>query len=163
MPNNVMTEMCAILKNYFLVDYMEPSKRIHYDTFTIANGDIDLSFLQDGQYFRVVGSVFNDGVWQYVDGRAHPSVSMNMTDETFEGAIWAMSVPPDVVQLSNDISDWIANNSSALNSPYTSESFGGYSYTKASGGGSSGNPSAAYGWQDQFASRLAPYRRLSVL
>lgn len=162
MPNNVMTEMCAILKNYFLVDYMEPSKRIHYDTFTIANGDIDLSFLQDGQYFRVVGSVFNDGVWQYVDGRAHPGVSMNMTDETFKGAVWAMSVPPDVVQLSNDISDWITNNSSALNSPFTSESFGGYSYTKASGG-SGGSGSSAYSWQDQFAARLAPYRRLSVL
>lgn len=160
---NMMTELCAYLKNYFLVDYLNPDERIHYGTFTITDGQIEpLSFLQPGQYFRVVGSVFNDGVWEYTeDSNAEPYGTM--TSETFTGAIWAMSVPSEVVALSNEIGEWIETNSTALNSPYQSESFGGYSYAKASGGGSSGNPSAAYGWQDQFASRLAPYRRLSVL
>lgn len=151
----MLTELCAYLKNYFLVDYLHPEERIHYGTFTIENAQLEsLPFLSDGQYFRVVGSLFNDGVYKYG--------SDQLVDETFTGAIWAMSVPPDVVTLADDITEWIEANSKSLNSPYQSESFGGYSYSKSSGG-SSGNSSAAYGWQDQFASRLAPYRRLSVL
>lgn len=156
----MLTELCAYLHNYFLADYSTPDRYIHHGTFTIADGQIqDLSFLQPGQYFRVIGSVFNDGVWQYQPtGGALP-----MTDETFEGTIWAMSVPPAVITLAADIDTWLADNASALNSPYQSESFGGYSYTKRSGSGSGNSSSDAYSWQDQFASRLAPYRRLSVL
>ena len=151
----MLTQICAYLRNYFLVDYLNPEERIHYGTYTIKNGQIEeLPFLQENQYFRVVGSAFNDGVYKYG--------SDPLVDETFTGAIWAMSVPPDVVTLADDITEWIEANSKSLNSPYQSESFGGYSYSKSSGG-SSGNPSAAYGWQDQFAIRLAPYRRLSVL
>jgi hypothetical protein len=74
-----------------------------------------------------------------------------------------MSVPPAVLALAEEIDTWRAANADALSSPYQSESFGGYSYSKASGGGAGGSGSAAYGWQDQFAARLAPYRRLSVL
>lgn len=153
----MLTELCAYLRNYFLVDYLHPEERIHYGTYTIEQGQFveSLPFLSDGQYFRVVGSLFNDGVHCY--GKDE------LMDEIFTGAIWVMSVPPDVLALANEIADWVAQNSATLNSPYQSESFGGYSYTKASGGGSSGNQTAAYSWQDQFASRLAPYRRLSVL
>lgn len=153
----MLTELCAYLKNYFLVDYLHPEERIHYGTFTINQGQFaeSLSFLSEGQYFRIVGSLFNDGV--YCLGKDE------LMDETFTGAIWAMSIPPEVSALADDISAWITANSQSLSSPYQSESFGGYSYSKSSGGGSSGNPSAAYSWQDQFASRLAPYRRLSVL
>lgn len=153
----MLTELCAYLKNYFLVDYLHPEERIHYGTYTIEQGHFveSLSFLSEGQYFRIVGSLFNDGV--YCLGKDE------LMDETFTGAIWAMSIPPEVSALADDISAWITANSQSLSSPYQSESFGGYSYSKSSGGGSSGNPSAAYSWQDQFASRLAPYRRLSVL
>jgi hypothetical protein len=153
----MLTELCAYLRNYFLVDYLHPEERIHYGTYTIEQGHFveSPSFLSDGQYFRIVGSLFNDGVYCY--GKDE------LMDETFTGSIWAMSVPPEVSALANDISAWIVANSQSLSSPYQSESFGGYSYSKSSGGGSSGNPSAAYSWQDQFASRLAPYRRLSVL
>ena len=44
-------------------------------------------------------------------------------------------------------------------SPYTSESFDGYSYSK--GGNSKGG--TATSWQSQFADRLKPYRRLYVI
>lgn len=152
----MLTELCAYLKNYFLVDYLHPENRIHYGTFSVSDGNIEeLPFLSAGQYFRVVGSLFNDGVYRYG--------SDALIDETFTGAIWAMSVPPEVVALADEIATWQTENASALSGPYQSESFGGYSYSKASGGGSGGNTSAAYGWQDQFANRLAPYRRLSVL
>ena len=146
----MLTELCAELKNYFLRDR---DADIHYGEYTISGGGVDLPFLLDGQYFRIVGSVLNDGVYQY-------PVS-NLSDETFDGAIWAMAVPPAVVELSEEIDAWIENNAATLSSPYTSESFGGYSYTKASGGSSSGG--GAYGWTDQFATRLAKWRRLSVL
>ena len=145
----MLTELCAELKNYFLRDR---EADIHYGEYTISGGSIDLPFLLDGQYFRIVGSVLNDGVYQYP--------VYGLTDEEFTGAVWAMAVPPAVVALADDIEAWNENNADALASPYTSESFGGYSYTKASGNAESGG---AYSWKDQFASRLTKWRRLSVL
>lgn len=146
----MLTELCDELKNYFLRDR---DADIHYGEYTISDGSIVLPFLRTGQYFRIVGSVLNDGVYQYpADGFA---------DEVFTGAVWAMAVPPSVVALSADIDEWNEKNADALSSPYTSESFGGYSYTKASG--ASANGSGAYTWRDQFASRLSKWRRLSVL
>jgi hypothetical protein len=145
----MLTELCAELKNYFLRDR---EADIHYGEYTISGGSIDLPFLLNGQYFRIVGSVLNDGVYQYpVNG---------LTDEVFTGAVWAMAVPPAVVALAADIEAWNEKNAETLASPYTSESFGGYSYTKASGSSASGGE---YSWKDQFASRLAKWRRLSVL
>jgi len=152
----MLTQICAYLKNYFLVDYLNPDERIHYGTFTISNGQIeDLPFLDQNQYFRVVGSVFNDGVHKYGADA--------LVDETFTGAIWAISVPPDVIALSSEIESWIENNASAVAGPYQSESFGGYSYSLKGGSSTSGPGADVFGWQAQFAARLAPYRRLSVL
>lgn len=144
----MLTELCAELKNYFLRDQ---SRDIHSGTFEISEGSIDLSFLINGQYFRIVGSIRNDGVYKYP--------AYGLRDETFTGAIWAMAVPPTVVELAADIEKWTLDNAETLNSPYTSESFGGYSYSKASGA----NGVGAYSWRDQFASRLSKWRRLSVL
>lgn len=156
----MLTELCAYLRNYFLADNLKPDKYIHHGTFTVAGGQMQaLSFLVSGQYFRVIGSVFNDGVWQYRPAGEAPA----MKDETFDGTIWAMSVPGDVLDLANEIEDWRAANADALSSPYQSESFGGYSYSKASGGGVGGSGSGAYGWQDQFAARLAPYKRRAAV
>ena len=138
----MLTELCAELRNYFEV----PNGR-HFGKFTISGGSIaPLEFLQEGQYFRIVGSVFNDGVYQY------PAASL--TDEVFEGAVWAMAVPPTLIALAAEIEAY--NDSDAGKaSPYTSESFGGYSYTKATD--ASGSP---IGWQKAFASRLNKWRKL---
>ena len=144
----MLTELCAELKNYFLRDQ---SRDIHSGTFEISEGSIDLPFLIEGQYFRIVGSILNDGVYCYP--------AYNLADETFTGAIWSMAVPPAVISLADEIEDWTSANAETLNSPYTSESFGGYSYSKASGA----NGVGAYSWRDQFASRLSKWRRLSVL
>ena len=77
----MLTELLAEIRNYFEV----PNGR-HFGKFTISGESIaPLDFLQEGQYFRIVGSVFNDGVYQY------PATSL--TDEVFEGAVWAMSLP----------------------------------------------------------------------
>jgi hypothetical protein len=149
----MLTELCAELKNYFLRDR---EADIHYGEYTISGGSIDLPFLIAGQYFRIVGSVLNDGVYQYpTDGLA---------DEVFTGAVWAMAVPPAVIALAADIEAWrnkYESVDSMAMSPFTSETMPNvYSYTKESTNSANGGLS---GWQKQFSSRLAKYRRLSVL
>ena len=87
----MLTELCAELRNYSEV----PNGR-HFGKFEISGGRIaPLDFLQDGQYFRIIGSVFNDGVHQYP--------VPDLTDEVFNGAVWAMAVPPAVIDLSAEI------------------------------------------------------------
>ena len=138
----ILTEICAELRNYFEV----PNGR-HFGKFEISGGSIaPLDFLQDGQYFRIVGSVFNDGVYQY------PATSL--TDEVFEGAVWAMAVPPTLIALSAEIEEY--NKSAGKPSVYTSESYpNGYSYTRATD--ANGVPLS---WQKAFASRLSKWRKL---
>ena len=135
-----LTNLCAELRNYF-----ETEKR--FGTFTISGGSISPSdFLQDGQYFRIVGSVFNDGVYR------HPA--HDLTDETFKGAVWAMSVPPAVIELLQKIQEFEA---AAANTPtaYISESFGGYTYTKATD--ENGLPA---GWRSVFKNELKRWGKL---
>ena len=135
-----LTNLCAEIRNYF-----ETEKR--FGTFTISDGSISPSnFLQSGQYYRIVGSVFNDGVHR------HPA--HDLTDETFDGAVWAMAVPPAVVELLQKIQEF---ETATANAPtaYTSESFGGYSYTKATD--ENGLP---VGWKSVFRSELNKHRKL---
>lgn len=145
----MLTNICADIKNYFLINREQD---IHQGTYTIENGTIDLSdLLLEGQYFRIAGSRLNDGVYRYPAEGLH--------DETWTGAIWAMSVPPAFLDLVDEIEDWVQKNGEAVSGPYTSESFAGYSYSKAT----SKTGTGGYSWQDQFATRLNPYRRLNVL
>ena len=135
-----LTNLCAELRNYF-----ETEKR--FGTFTISDGSLSPSnFLQDGQYYRIVGSVFNDGVYR------HPA--HDLTDETFDGAVWAMAVPPAVIELLQKIQEFEAATANAPTA-YTSESFGGYSYTKATD--ENGLP---VGWRSVFKSELNRWRKL---
>lgn len=147
----MLEELCAELKNYFLRDR---EADIHIGDYVISGGTIALPFLTAGQYFRIVGSAMNDGVYQYP--------VTDLADETFSGAVWAMAVPPSVIALAAEIEAWNEENVKALNSPYQSESFGGYNYSLKSGG-SSASDGGAYGWKTQFASRLNKWRRISVL
>ena len=138
----MLTELLAEIRNYFEV----PNGR-HFGTFTISGGSIaPLDFLQEGQYFRIIGSVFNDGVHKYGEAK--------LIDETFNGAVLAMAVPSVVVALADEIKAY--NESEAgKESPYTSESFGGYAYTKATD--SDGVP---INWKKVFASRMNTWRKL---
>lgn len=138
----MLEQVLRHLNNWFLVE-------IHEGTFTVENGSIALPFLQANQYFRICGSVFNDGLHQYP--------ATDLTDETFTGTAWALAVPKAVVTLSEDIAAWQEKNGEAVASPYQSESFGGYSYTKRSAGNDSGTLN---GWQDAFRGRLNDWRKL---
>lgn len=138
----MLEQVLRHLNNWFLVEIRE-------GTFTVENGSITLPFLLTNQYFRIVGSVFNDGLHQY------PAV--DLTGETFTGSVWALAVPKAVIDLSVEIEAWQEKNGEAAASPYQSESFGGYSYTKRSAGSDSGTLN---GWQDAFKSRLNDWRKL---
>jgi hypothetical protein len=117
-------------------------------------------FLREGQRFWVTGSVLNDGVYTY-----HASGITNDDDcaeaqfapEEFDGTICEMAVPRELIALSREIAGWLDKYGNVMNSPYQSESFGGYSYTKAAGNGLNQNGG---GWQDVYAKRLNTWRKL---
>lgn len=156
----MLNELCAELRNYFLRDYVNPEQYIHYGSFSVQDGAIqDLPFLKNGQFYRIVGSTFNDGVHKYSVNHRGAEDSETLIDEEFEGAIWEMFVPKEVVDLSAEIQEWISKNADAINSPYQSESTPVYSRTYKQGSGASGS----YGWRDAFGERLKEYRRPSVL
>lgn len=136
----MLAKLLQHLRNWFLIP-----GGIHTGKFIIKEGSVELPFLLDGQYFRVIGSVFNDGIHKYPGD--------DLKDETFEGTIWALAVPPDVVKLAKRIEAWIEKNPE---SPYVSESFGGYSYTKAS----NGRTGQAVTWADVFSSELNQWRKI---
>ena len=139
----MLEQVLMHLKNWFLVP-----GGIHEGTYTIEDGGITLPFLANGQYFRICGSVFNDGLHLYP--------ASDLKAETFDGAVWALAVPQAVIDLSTEIESWQTKNGDASVSPYQSESFGGYQYSKATDSASGG----AVTWQSAFRSRLSAWRKL---
>lgn len=143
----MLTELCQELHNWF-----EREKRS--GSFRIADGMLEADFLLPGQYFRVMGSLFNDGVHQYGNDF--------LNDEDFTGSVWSLAIPVAVIKLSEDIDAWRAKyeapDSSAM-SPYMSESFGGYSYSKGSAISGTGTGGAT-SWRTSFASRMNAWRKV---
>lgn len=129
--------VCREIRNYFV-------KSVHNGRFTVIDGTMQLPFLVEGQYFRVIGSVLNDGIYQYPEN--------SLQDEAFSGTIVAMAIPPAFLKLVEKIKEFNAKNNY---SPYTSESWGGYSYTKATD--SNGQ---AVGWKTAFAKELNAWRKI---
>lgn len=150
----VMTELCQYLRNWFEKTKFHGDFSIYNGTLTsVAWGALPLL---NGQYYRIVGSVLNDGVHKFGDE------AETLADEDFSGAVWSMAVPPAVVALAAEIDAWqekYGNIESQNMSPYSSESFGGYSYTKAQGYASAGGGMLT-GWQAVYAARLAPWRKI---
>ena len=160
--------LCAETHNYHELE------RVIND-YAIENGNISLPFLVDGQFFRIVGSKFNDGVYIYTqdyilrdatwedvlnDNKDWSSLTeeewgnlkhVELIDEEFHGGIWAMRMPRAFLSLAQEIESYNSSEASKP-SPYTSESISGhYSYTKASPSDSS--------WEKVFASKLKRWRK----
>lgn len=147
----MLSEVCAYLRNYF--DNGQPHT---FGEIEIKNGALFTPCnLKAGQYFRIVGSTFNDGVYEF------PTTTLRV-DETFNGAVWGMAVPPDLIDLIAEMEAWKADkaNAYALNSPYQSESKADYSYTLKSGADGNGKNSGASALINQFAGRLSRWRKL---
>lgn len=146
----MLSELCKEINNWF-------EQRKYFGEFVVEDGHLTGNFsLQENQYFRIVGSVFNDGVYKFDD-------ELELVDEMFDGAIWAMAVPQEVIALAADVKEWTDKYmgvDSAAMSPFNSESFGGYSYSKSSGASSSGNVDLSGTWQGTFADRLNHWRKI---
>lgn len=130
------------LHNWFVV-------KIHSGEYTIKDGGITLPFLLRGQYYRIVGSVFNEGLHQY--GPDAPALK----DETFKGAVWALAVPSAVVELAGEMAAWQEKNGAAAQGLYQSENMANYGYTKATN--STGGVVTVW---DVFRPRLKPYQKI---
>ena len=148
----MLTQICQYLRNWF--DRYEPKLvgtfAIDSENGVTFDGADASTYFKTGQYVRIIGSTFNDGV--------HLWNSDELKPEEFDGAIWGMAIPQVIIDLAEEIGAWNTKYADAQNSPYQSESFAGYSYTKASGNGNTGSSGAS--WQDVFASRLAPWRKI---
>lgn len=141
----MLEKVLTHLKNWFVVP-----RGVHAGIYTIKDSTLELPFLQHGQYYRICGSVFNDGLHKYGD------IEDKLQNETFSGTVWALAIPKAVVELSTTIEEWQTKNGETLASPYTSESFGGYSYTKAT----DAVTGAVATWETVFRSQLNPYRKM---
>lgn len=126
------------LNNYFVKDSIK-------GTFKIEGGILVAPAL-NGQYIKINGSVLNDGVYQY------PVTTLN--DETFEGEIELLAIPTHLLDVVSKIDDYVTK---YPETPYQSESFGGYSYNKGSNAGGSEDSSS---WRVVFRSELRKYKRL---
>ena len=104
----------------------------------------------EGQWFRVSGSYFNDGLHRQGDN--------DLATETFSGIVTLLAIPRPLLAVVEDIAAWQDKNGAVADSPFASESFGGYSYTLK--GGSSSGTSGLSGWQLAFRGRLNPWRKV---
>lgn len=125
------------LRNFFLT-----SDRIDGEI-KIEGGTISLPFLRDGQYFLIEGSALNDGVY---------TNEAILTDETFYGSAVALAIPKAFLELVSDIERYVEKEGERTG--MISESFGGYSYTKATN-----QAGQIADWHDVFSARLAEWRK----
>lgn len=98
--------------------------------------------LENGQYFLIEGSKYNNGVYK---------VGEDLTDETFYGVITLLAPPKSFLETVDAIEKFESEN---VKSPFTSESFGGYSYTKAQG------KNGPITWKEVFADELSVWRKI---
>ncbi len=142
----MLERVCEHIHNWFT----DPED-IRAGEYAIEGGSMDLPFVLPGQYFRIVGSVMNDGVY------LHPATGL--ADETFQGEIWPMKVPGAVRTLAAEIAAWQEKYGEAMASPYQSESvIGVYSYARSAG---LERNAGADAWQGAFKGRLDAWRRLA--
>ena len=138
----MLTEICTYLKNFFVSNDEDK----HYQKgITINGGILTPSFdIKQNQYYRIIGSTFNDGVHKFGDE------TDVLTDEVFDGSVWLMSVPKAFLDLVAEIEEYQAKYGQVT--PYVSESFGGYSYSKSD--------ATAASWQHAFGTRLNAWRKI---
>lgn len=134
----VLESVLGSLRNWF-------EKQELTGDYHIVGGSLCLP-LKGGQYFRIVGSTFNDGLHRYP--------CFELVDEDFHGTVYGLAVPNAVIELAHDVGEWIEEFGAHEKGPYKSESFGGYSYTKADEkGGKSG-------WEAAFKDELNRWRKM---
>jgi len=114
-------------------------------TFTVKDGSIDpFPVVSANQYVLIEGSALNDGIIQLS--------CASLEDEIFTGTITPLKIPREFLNLVAEIESYQENYKV---SPFTSESFGGYSYTRATNA-----KGKMLSWQDSFGTRLNAWRKI---
>lgn len=138
----MLEELMMYLHNWFERDRLQGQ-------FTVVNGE--LARLDGGtfepmqsQYYRICGSVFNDGMHQHPD--------YTLVDETFTGEVWLLAVPQSFIALADEIAQW---REAHPDGEYQSESFGGYTYSRTTNA-----DGTSVRWQDAFSRELRHWRKL---
>lgn len=122
-------------------------------TYSISGGILSPNdVLRPGMWIYISGSFFWDGVWKIGEGWRLEDAPENAADDTFVGRVHFLAPPADFLALCDEIAEFNAKNAV---SPYQSESFGEYSYTRATG-----KDGGVLGWQQAFSDRLRPFRRM---
>lgn len=116
------------------------------DEFEITGGVLDFNSLKTGQYYRIKGSVFNDGVHQ------HPAVDLQ--DETFIGTIYPMAVPGAFIDMCSEIEAWESKHAKGV---FESENLGANQYSYKLALNADGT---AQTWENVFAKKLRRWRKL---
>lgn len=152
----MLQEVLEYIHNRFI-------QKSHSGSYSISGGVISpMPELTEGQRFWIVGSALNDGLYtfhsDFITNDDDTAVE-GFADEDFDGVICAAAIPKRLLALSADILGWVGQYGAVTNSPYTSESFGGYSYTRGTKSAGAGAGSGV-GWQDVFADRLKTWRKL---
>lgn len=133
----MLYEILRHLHNFFLsgIDY--------YGEVEIKDGNISLPFLKNNAYFLITGSLLNDGVYKY---------PAELKDEKCVCKVCLLALPNEFIKLVEEIEEFEAKNEA---SAFTSESFGGYSYSKAMA-----SDGSIASWRDVFKKRLNVWRKI---
>lgn len=156
----MLTEVLDYIHNWFV-----PIKADKV-TYTVESGMISPAFgAEDGDRFLICGSRRNDGIYTWHADGIKDDDDINaagLRDETFAGTIRAMAIPPKLIALSEEISQWVAKNSDVINSPYQSESFNGYSYSLRTGSARNQGAASPISWRDIYGKQLERWRKPSL-
>lgn len=136
-------ELLMYLRNFF------PGEKWQFFGEDITEKRLLLPGLENGDYYLIEGSRRNNGIHVYGNS--------DLRNETYSGIVTELCIPTELLILLNEINVWQEKHAEALQSPYQSESFGGYSYTKASESGGTGE---SMSWKTVFASRLRLWRKI---
>lgn len=136
-------ELLMYLRNFF------PGMKWQFFGEEITEKRLSLPGLENGDYYLIEGSRRNDGI--------HVYGNQDLRNEVFSGTVTEICVPDAVLKLLDEINQWQEKNGEAVASPYQSESFGGYSYTKANTNNGNGE---SMSWKTAFGPRLRAWRKL---
>ncbi len=139
-----IADVMKACRNYFVYGYNDAN-------YSITTGGKITPADDIVGYVAVQGSHLNDGVYFCENGTLEDGRDMDFYAETFSGRIWMLAPPRDFIAIVGEIELYEKKNAV---SPMQGESFGAYSYTKASG------KRGVLTWQEAFADRLRPYMRL---
>lgn len=122
-------------------------------TYSITGGAIGPNdLLSPGMWIAIEGSAFHDGVYQLGAGGVLTGAPPQAVDETFYGKVWFLRPPSGFLSLCETIAEF---DEKTPVGGYQSESFGQYSYSRATD-----KNGAALTWESVYNQQLAPYRRM---